>query len=70
MEPRTRTSLSRAIVRDIVETSVYRRSDTIMAYASFGSELQTRGDVAGFAGVRWTDRSREERAQEGVFDGG
>jgi len=43
MELRTRTALSRAIVRDIVETSVYRRSDTIMAYASFGSELQTDG---------------------------
>ncbi len=41
MEPWTRTALSRAIVQDIVETSVYRRSKTIMAYASFGSELQT-----------------------------
>ena len=41
MDPCIRTDLSRAIVRDIVETSVYRRSDTIMAYASFGSELQT-----------------------------
>jgi 5-formyltetrahydrofolate cyclo-ligase len=28
-------------VRDIVETSVYRRSNTVMAYASFGSALQT-----------------------------
>ena len=41
MDPRTRTALSRTIVRDIVETSVYRRSDRIMAYASFGSELRT-----------------------------
>jgi 5-formyltetrahydrofolate cyclo-ligase len=41
MDPCSRTDLSRAIVRDIVETSVYRRSDTVMAYASFGSELQT-----------------------------
>ena len=41
MDPCIRTDLSRAIVRDIVETSVYRRSDTIIAYASFGSELQT-----------------------------
>jgi 5-formyltetrahydrofolate cyclo-ligase len=41
MDPWIRTALSRAIVRDIVETSVYRRSSTIMAYASFGSELRT-----------------------------
>jgi 5-formyltetrahydrofolate cyclo-ligase len=41
MDPCTRTALSRAIVWDIFETSVYRRSNTIMAYASFGSELQT-----------------------------
>ncbi len=41
IDPCTRTALSRAIVRDIVETSVYRRSDTVMAYASFGSEVQT-----------------------------
>jgi 5-formyltetrahydrofolate cyclo-ligase len=41
MDSRTRTSLSRAIVWDIVETSVYRRANMIMAYASFGSELQT-----------------------------
>ena len=41
----TRTALSRTIVRDIVETSVYRRSHTVMAYASFGSELQTDGFV-------------------------
>ncbi len=41
MDPCIRTALSRAIVRDIIETSVYRRSDTVMAYASFGSELQT-----------------------------
>ena len=40
-DPRTRTALSRAIVWDIVETSVYRRSNTIMAFASFGSELRT-----------------------------
>ena len=33
--------MSRTIVQDIVETSVYRRSDRIMAYASFGSELRT-----------------------------
>jgi 5-formyltetrahydrofolate cyclo-ligase len=43
MDPCSRTASSRAIVRDIVETSVYRRSNTIMAYASFGSELQTDG---------------------------
>ncbi len=41
MDTWTRAALSRAIVRDIVETSVYRRSNTVMAYASFGSELQT-----------------------------
>ena len=41
MDTRTRAALSRARVRDIVETSVYRRSNTVMAYASFGSELQT-----------------------------
>ncbi len=41
MAPESRTALSRAIVRDIVETSVYRRSDAVMAYANFGSELQT-----------------------------
>ena len=41
MDSRTRTALSRDIVWDIVETSVYRRSNMIMAYASFGSELQT-----------------------------
>jgi 5-formyltetrahydrofolate cyclo-ligase len=40
INPWTRTALSRAIVWDIVETSVYRRSNTVMAYASFGSELQ------------------------------
>ena len=41
MDSRTRTALSRAVVWDIFETSVYRRSNMIMAYASFGSELQT-----------------------------
>jgi 5-formyltetrahydrofolate cyclo-ligase len=41
MDTWTRAALSRAIVWDIVETSVYRRSNTVMAYASFGSELQT-----------------------------
>ena len=41
MDTWTRAALSRAIVRDIVETSVYRRSNTVMAYASFGNELQT-----------------------------
>ena len=41
IDPCSRTALSRAIVRDIVETSVYRRSNTVMVYASFGSELQT-----------------------------
>jgi 5-formyltetrahydrofolate cyclo-ligase len=41
IDPWTRTALSRAIVRDITKTSVYRRSNTVMAYASFGSELQT-----------------------------
>ena len=41
MDPRARRALSRTIVQDIVETSVYRRSDRIMAYASFGSELRT-----------------------------
>ena len=41
INPWTRTALSRAVVQDIVETSVYRRSNTVMAYASFGSELQT-----------------------------
>jgi 5-formyltetrahydrofolate cyclo-ligase len=41
MDPCSRTALSRAIVRDIIETSVYRRSNTVMVYASFASELQT-----------------------------
>jgi 5-formyltetrahydrofolate cyclo-ligase len=41
IDPWTRMALSRAIVRDITKTSVYRRSNTVMAYASFGSELQT-----------------------------
>ena len=41
MDSHTLTALSRAIVWDIVETSVYRRSNMIMAYASFGSGLQT-----------------------------
>ena len=41
LDPCSRTALSRAIVRDIIETSVYRRSNTVMVYASFGSELQT-----------------------------
>ncbi len=45
MDPRTRAVLSRAIVRDIVETSVYRRSNTVMAYASLGSELRTDGFI-------------------------
>ncbi len=41
MDLKTRATLSRAIVRDIVETSAYRRSDAVMAYMSFRSELQT-----------------------------
>ncbi len=41
VDPWRRKALSEAIVRDLVQTSVYRRSKTVMAYASFGSELQT-----------------------------
>ena len=41
VDPKTRAALSRDIVRDIVGTSAYRRSDAVMAYMSFGSELQT-----------------------------
>ena len=41
MDPWARAALSRAIVWDIFGTSVYRRSNTVMAYASSGSELQT-----------------------------
>ncbi len=41
VDPKTRATLSRAIVRDIVGTSAYRRSDAVMAYMNFGSELQT-----------------------------
>jgi 5-formyltetrahydrofolate cyclo-ligase len=41
MDPGTRTALSRAIVNDLFGLSAYRRSGTVMAYADFGSELQT-----------------------------
>lgn len=41
MDPGTRTALSRAIVNDLFGLSAYRRSGTVMAYAGFGSELQT-----------------------------
>ena len=41
MDLKTRTTLSRVIVRDLVGISAYRRADAVMAYMSFGSELQT-----------------------------
>jgi 5-formyltetrahydrofolate cyclo-ligase len=41
MNPWAGAALSRAIVWDIFGTSVYRRSNTVMAYTSSGSELQT-----------------------------
>ncbi len=41
MDAGMRTVLSRAIVRDIVDLAAYRRSDAVMAYSSFGSELHT-----------------------------
>jgi 5-formyltetrahydrofolate cyclo-ligase len=41
MDAGMRTVLSRAILRDIVCFAAYRRSEAVMAYSSFGSELQT-----------------------------
>lgn len=41
----TWTALSRAIVRDLVDISAYRRSKTVMVYMSFDSELRTDGFV-------------------------
>ncbi len=36
-----RAALSRAIIQDIIALDAYRRSRVVMAYVTFGSELQT-----------------------------
>ena len=41
MDAGTRAVLSRAIVDDIVDLDGYRQSGVVLAYSSFGSELQT-----------------------------
>jgi 5-formyltetrahydrofolate cyclo-ligase len=41
MDAGTRATLSRAIVDDIVELDGYRQSGVVLAYSSFGCELQT-----------------------------
>jgi 5-formyltetrahydrofolate cyclo-ligase len=41
MDAGMRTVLSRAILRDIGELAGYLRSDAVMTYSNFGSELQT-----------------------------
>ncbi|MGH3146985.1 MAG: 5-formyltetrahydrofolate cyclo-ligase [Rubrobacter sp.] len=41
MESGTRAALSGAIVREIITLAGYEESRTVMAYAGFGSELQT-----------------------------
>ena len=43
MDANRRSALSRFIVQKIVDLNAYSQSGTIMAYASFGSELQTDG---------------------------
>jgi len=43
MDAGTRATLSRAIVDGIVGLDAYRRSGMVLAYSSFGSELQTAG---------------------------
>jgi len=41
MDAAARAALSRAITRDIASLGAYRRSRVVMAYVTFGSELQT-----------------------------
>jgi len=41
MDTHTRAALSRIIIQDIVGLAAYRRSRVVMAYISFGTELQT-----------------------------
>ena len=41
MDAGTRAALSRAIVREIIALAPYRASGTVLAYAGFGSELET-----------------------------
>ena len=41
MDARAHAALSRAIVRDIIDLDAYRQSRVVMAYVTFGSELQT-----------------------------
>jgi len=41
MDAGARAALSRAIIQDIIGLGAYRRSRVVMAYVTFGSELQT-----------------------------
>ncbi len=41
MDVGARAALSRAIIQDIIGLDAYRRSRVVMAYVTFGSELQT-----------------------------
>ena len=41
MDAGARAALSRAIIQDIIGLDAYRRSHIVMAYVTFGSELQT-----------------------------
>ena len=41
MDDGARAALSRAIIQDIIGLDAYRRSRVVMAYVTFGSELQT-----------------------------
>lgn len=41
MEDGARTTLSRVITQEVTALATYRRSQVVLAYASFGSELQT-----------------------------
>lgn len=43
MEDGARTTLSRVITQKVTALATYRRSHAVLAYASFGSELQTDG---------------------------
>ena len=43
MDANRRSALSQVIVQEIIGLDAYDQSSTIMAYASFGSELQTDG---------------------------
>ncbi len=41
MDAGARAALSRAIIQDIIGLDAYRRSRVVLAYVTFGSELQT-----------------------------